>query len=108
MRTERIELSRHKRQNLNLVRLPISPRSHGAAERNRTLDLRITSALLYHLSYDSTINLLLIAKQVVLVTYNHYRGHGNGANEHCALQLWLARLVSINRVLPRDRPYASL
>ena len=49
VREERLELSRRGRQNLNLVRLPISPlpqREDGGYDGIRTCDPRIMSAML--------------------------------------------------------------
>ena len=52
VREERLELSHLWRQNLNLVRLPISPFPHGVADGVRTHDNWNHNPGLYQLSYS--------------------------------------------------------
>ena len=44
----------------------VTPRLAGAGERNRTSDLRVTSALLYQLSYSSKIRAIIGDRAFIL------------------------------------------
>ena len=85
-----------KNQDLNLARMPISPRARSALSRGRTYSLQIRSLLLYPLSYQGhrlrnlvdVFKIRVTERTVVRVAHAVGRQHERHRTAVLAIPLW--------------------